>query len=119
MPGCGAGAISWAARADAGLEHTNPGVRARSRASWRFVVLRQALLALSASGPARDAIMATPATRSVVARFVACETIDEALAVTARLAADGRLVTIDFLGEHTTDPAQATAVTDEYVRLLG
>jgi len=82
-------------------------------------VLRQALLALSASGPARDAIMATPATRSVVARFVAGEAIDDALAATAGLAADGRLVTIDFLGEDTTDPAQATAVTDEYVRLLG
>jgi len=84
-----------------------------------FSVLRQALLALSASGPARDAIMATAATRSVVARFVAGETIDEALAVTASLAAGGRLVTIDFLGEDTTDPAQAAAVTDEYVRLLG
>jgi proline dehydrogenase len=82
-------------------------------------VLRQALLALSASEPARDAIMATPATRSVVARFVAGETIDEALEVTASLTADGRLVTLDFLGEDTTDPDQATAVTDEYVRLLG
>jgi proline dehydrogenase len=81
-------------------------------------VLRQALLALSASGPARDAIMATPATRSVVARFVAGESIDEALAVTQSLTADGRLVTIDFLGEDTTDPAQATAVTEEYMRLL-
>jgi proline dehydrogenase len=81
-------------------------------------VLRQALLALSASGPARDAIMATPATRSVVARFVAGETIDEALAVTASLTAASRLVTIDFLGEDTADPGQATAVTDEYVRLL-
>ncbi|HEY7324225.1 MAG TPA: proline dehydrogenase family protein [Streptosporangiaceae bacterium] len=82
-------------------------------------MLRQALLALSASGPARDAIMATPATRSVVARFVAGDTIDEAIAVTRGLADDGRLVTIDFLGEDTTDPAQAAAVADEYVRLLG
>ena len=91
-----------------------------TRLDWRlFAVLRQALLALSASGPARDAIMATPATRSVVARFVAGETIDEALEVTRSLAADRRLVTIDFLGEDTTDPAQAAAVTDEYVRLLG
>jgi len=82
-------------------------------------VLRQALLALSASEQARDAIMATPATRSVVARFVAGETIDEVLAVTRSLAAAGRLVTIDFLGEDTTDPAQAAAVADEYVRLVG
>jgi proline dehydrogenase len=82
-------------------------------------VLRQALLALSASRRSRDVIMATPATRAVVARFVAGETIDDAIAVTRRLDADGRLVTIDFLGEDTTDPEQAAAVTDEYIRLLG
>jgi proline dehydrogenase len=82
-------------------------------------VLRQALLALSASRRSHDVIMATPATRAVVARFVAGETIDDALAVTRRLDADGRLVTIDFLGEDTTDPEQAAAVTDEYIRLLG
>jgi proline dehydrogenase len=82
-------------------------------------VLRQALLALSASRRSREVIMATPATRGVVARFVAGETTDDALAVTQRLAADGRLVTIDFLGEDTTDPEQAAAVTAEYVRLLG
>ena len=82
-------------------------------------MLRQALLALSASRRSRDLIMATPATRAVVARFVAGETIDDALAVTRRLAADGRLVTIDFLGEDTTDPEQAAAVTAEYIRLLG
>jgi proline dehydrogenase len=82
-------------------------------------VLRQALLALSASTQARDVIMATPVTRDVVARFVAGETAAEALTVTGRLLADGRLVTIDFLGEDTTDPEQAATVTDEYVQLLG
>jgi proline dehydrogenase len=81
-------------------------------------VLRQALLALSASTQARDVIMATPVTRDVVARFVAGPTATDALAVTERLLSDGRLVTIDFLGEDTTDPQQAAAVTDEYVRLL-
>jgi proline dehydrogenase len=64
-------------------------------------------------------IMATPATRGVVARFVAGETTDDAIAVTERLAADGRLVTIDFLGEDTTEPEQAAAVTTEYIGLLG
>jgi proline dehydrogenase len=82
-------------------------------------VLRQALLALSASKQARDLIMATPLTRDVVARFVAGETADDALTVTERLISDGRLVTIDFLGEDTTDPEQAASVTEEYVRLLG
>ncbi len=82
-------------------------------------MLRQALLALSASRRSRAVIMATPLARGLVARFVAGETIDEVIAVTERLAADGRLVTIDFLGEDTTDPEQAAAVTQEYVRLLG
>ncbi|MGH3304293.1 MAG: proline dehydrogenase family protein [Streptosporangiaceae bacterium] len=82
-------------------------------------MLRQALLALSASSRSRAVIMATPAARGVVARFVAGETTEDALAVTQRLAADGRLVTIDFLGEDTTEPKQAAAVTAEYVALLG
>jgi proline dehydrogenase len=81
-------------------------------------VLRQALLALSASHQVRDLIMATPVTRDVVARFVAGATAADALAVTERLLADGRLVTIDFLGEDTTDPDQAAAVADEYLLLL-
>jgi proline dehydrogenase len=82
-------------------------------------VLRQALLALSASSQARDLIMATPLTRDVVARFVAGETADDALAATGRLITSGRLVTIDFLGEDTADREQAAAVADEYIRLLG
>jgi proline dehydrogenase len=82
-------------------------------------VLRQALLALSASKQAHDLIMATPVTRDVVARFVAGQTAADALAVTERLLADGRMVTLDFLGEDTTDPDQAAGVADEYVRLLG
>jgi len=82
-------------------------------------VLRQALLALSASHQVRDLIMSTPVTRDVVARFVAGATAADALAVTEGILADGRLVTIDFLGEDTTDPDQAAAVADEYVHLLG
>jgi proline dehydrogenase len=82
-------------------------------------VLRQALLALSASNQARDLIMATPATRDVVARFVAGEAADDVLAVTRRLLAGGLSVSIDFLGEHTTDEERATAVASEYVGLLG
>jgi proline dehydrogenase len=81
-------------------------------------VLRRAMLALSASKQARDLIMATPLTRDVVARFVAGETLADALTATERLISSGRLVTIDFLGEDTVDPDQAAQVTDEYVRLL-
>jgi proline dehydrogenase len=81
-------------------------------------VLRRALLALSASKQTRDLIMATPLTRDVVARFVAGETLADALTATEGLISSGRLVTIDFLGEDTADPDQAAQVTEEYVRLL-
>jgi proline dehydrogenase len=82
-------------------------------------VLRQALLALSASTQARELIMATPLTRDVVARFVAGENAADAITVSRRLIADGLEVSIDFLGEDTVDPEQAAAVAEEYVRLLG
>jgi proline dehydrogenase len=82
-------------------------------------VLRRALLAASASSRIRELITATPVTRDVVARFVAGDTADEALAVTERLLADGLLVTIDYLGEYTQDRDQAAAVAEEYVALLG
>jgi proline dehydrogenase len=74
---------------------------------------------LSASNQARELIKANPLTRDVVARFVAGETADDALAVTRRLLDDGLLVTIDFLGEDTVDPEQAVGVAEEYVRLIG
>ncbi len=81
-------------------------------------MLRQALLALSASNKARELILANPLTRDVVARFVAGETAAEALTATRQLIASSRLVTIDFLGEDTLDPEQAAAVAEEYIRLL-
>ena len=82
-------------------------------------MLRQALLAMSASNQARQLIMANPVTRDVVARFVAGEAAADALAVTQRLVADDLRVSIDFLGEDTVDPEQAAQVAEEYVRLLG
>jgi proline dehydrogenase len=81
-------------------------------------VLRQALLALSASHKARQLILANPLTRDVVERFVAGEAAGDAIGVTQRLVDSGRLVTIDFLGEDTVDPDQAAGVTEEYVGLL-
>jgi proline dehydrogenase len=81
-------------------------------------VLRQALLAASASTRIRHLVTTLPVTRDVVARFVAGDTADQALAVIGRLAGDGLLVTVDYLGEHTTSREQAAAVADEYIALL-
>jgi proline dehydrogenase len=82
-------------------------------------VLHRALLAISASKRIHQLIVGAPLTRDVVARFVAGDSADDALRVTQALQAEGLLVTLDYLGEDTVDPGQASAVTDEYVRLLG
>jgi proline dehydrogenase len=82
-------------------------------------MLRRALLAASASERVRRLVTTTPLARGVVARFVAGDTADDALAATRRLLDDGLLVSLDYLGEDTVDPQQAASVTDEYVQVLG
>jgi proline dehydrogenase len=82
-------------------------------------VLRRVLLAASASSGLRRLITTAPRTRVIVDSYVAGETADDAVRVTRRLRAAGLLVSLDYLGEDTKDPAQAAAVTDEYIQLLG
>jgi proline dehydrogenase len=82
-------------------------------------VLRRALLAASASPRLRRLITTVPQTRAIVDSYVAGETADDAVRVTRGLRAAGLLVSLDYLGEDTRDLAQAAAVTDEYVQLLG
>jgi proline dehydrogenase len=82
-------------------------------------VLRRALLAASASNRLRQLITTAPRTRAIVDSYVAGETADDAVRVTRALRAAGLLVTLDYLGEDTKDPAQAAAVTDEYIQLAG
>jgi proline dehydrogenase len=82
-------------------------------------VLRRAMLAVSASDRIRRLVTSAPYARDVVTRFVAGEATDDALRVTRQLLAAGLLVSLDHLGEHTTDPERAAATADEYVGLLG
>jgi proline dehydrogenase len=82
-------------------------------------VLRRSLLAASASPRLRRFVTTAPATRAIVDKYVAGETADDAVRVTRTLRAAGLLVTLDYLGEDTEDPAQAAAVTDEYIQLAG
>jgi len=81
-------------------------------------VLRRLLLAASASPRFRAIITTVPVTRGIVRRFVAGETAGEAIAVARRLTAEGLLVTIDHLGEDTSDADRAAAVAAEYVGLI-
>jgi proline dehydrogenase len=82
-------------------------------------VVREALLKVSRSGAIKSAITRAPLTRGVVDRYVAGETTEDALRVTRRLADADLTVTIDHLGEDTTEMAQASATTDAYLELLG
>lgn len=82
-------------------------------------VLSSVLLKASRSPLTRRAVTSVPVTRKVVERFVAGEDQDDAVAAVRALAAQGLYATLDHLGEDTTDAAQARAIRDSYVGLLG
>ncbi len=81
-------------------------------------MLRGALLRVSRSHKIKNLVTTAPVTGGVVERFIAGETSQDAVAVTRRLVGAGLLATIDFLGEDTTDRAQADAVVVAYLDLL-
>ncbi len=82
-------------------------------------VLSSVLLKASRSPRSRRTVTAIPATRRVVDRFVAGDDEVAAVAAIHALKAQGLYATLDHLGEDTTDAAQAAAIRDSYVRLLG
>jgi proline dehydrogenase len=79
-------------------------------------MLRSALFAASRSRAVRAAVEAGPFD-PLVNRFVAGTTVEDALTAARRITAD-RLVTVDHLGEDTTDRAQADATVAAYRTLL-
>ncbi|WP_330231631.1 proline dehydrogenase family protein [Nocardia sp. NBC_00508] len=81
-------------------------------------LLRPAMLAASRSPRLERTITRIPATKRVVDRFVAGETEDAAVTTTSALLRSGRSVTIDYLGEDTTDLDEARATVAHYLRLL-
>ncbi|MDX3190068.1 proline dehydrogenase family protein [Streptomyces sp. MN03-5084-2B] len=81
-------------------------------------MLRAPLLAAARSKRIRALVEAVPATRSVVRRFVAGSETADAVRVAGELAADGRRITLDHLGEDTTDAVQAAATVAAYETVL-
>jgi proline dehydrogenase len=82
-------------------------------------VLRKVLMAAAASERVRELVTVTPVTRAVVDRYVAGESIEEAVTVARTLRSAGLLVTLDYLGEETGDAQRAAATAAQYVHLLG
>src|SRR6185369_15581314 len=81
-------------------------------------VVRPVILAAARSGRMRKTAEAFPVTRKVVERFVAGETVSDAVDAVARLRDTGRTVTIDYLGEDTVKIEDAEATVKAYLELL-
>ena len=76
------------------------------------------MLQISESDLVRKAVVTAPVSRAVVARYVAGESVPDAVTVAGELRTTHRLATIDYLGEDTTDAVQAATTRDTYVHLL-
>lgn len=59
-----------------------------------------------------------PLVRRVAARYVAGETLADAVRVTRELNAEGVMGTIDVLGEEISERSQASEAVDEYIRVF-
>jgi proline dehydrogenase len=84
-----------------------------------MLVLRKALMAAAASERVRDVVTSAPGAQGIVDRYVAGESSEDAVAVARTLRSAGLLVTLDYLGEDTTDAQRAAATAAQYVHLLG
>ncbi len=82
-------------------------------------MLRSAILLAAGNARVKSLVATAPVSRSVVARFVAGEGVDDAVRTSRQLVRDGLRVSLDRLGEYTTNPGQAEATTKAYVALLG
>lgn len=81
-------------------------------------MLGPSLLAASRSPGVRRVVTTAPVSRQLVDRFVAGETVREAVEATQSLVDAGLTVSIDRLGEDTRSVFQAAATRDAYVDLL-
>lgn len=82
-------------------------------------LLRRPILALSGSTAVRDIVSKAPLTKPVVDRFIPGESTADAVAAVTALRAKGLRVSLDHLGEDTTDRAAADATVTAYLELIG
>ena len=66
----------------------------------------------------QDVIVGIPASRQMARRFVAGETLDDAIVAICTTNANRMLATLDFLGEHVHTEAEASVNADEYIQAL-
>ncbi|GAC1461386.1 MAG: proline dehydrogenase PutB [Ktedonobacterales bacterium] len=81
-------------------------------------MLKETMLHLAQQEGIKGFMTHNPVGRRVARRFVAGETLDEAMDVTRMLNARGISVSLDHLGENVFDAAEAQATAAEYVATL-
>ncbi len=81
-------------------------------------MLRTILLYLSQAVWAKNLITHFFVARRVAQRFVAGETLDDAVRVVTHLNNEGLVATLDYLGEAVHSEADASSATDHYIKIL-
>lgn len=82
------------------------------------MLTRALVLKIASLPPVRHYITRGRPFRKLVNRFVAGETLQDALRIARQLQSRGMKVSIDYLGESVRDRQMAEAVVDEYLRVL-
>jgi proline dehydrogenase len=80
--------------------------------------MRQSLLWLSEQRRIFNFVRKNRVARKFASRFVAGETIEEAVEATQELAGRGITTSLDFLGESVTMESEAVAARDQYLEML-
>ena len=81
-------------------------------------LLRQPILLLARSQGVKKLVSTMPVSSGIVTSYVPGETTADAVGATSGLVDDGLRVTLDYLGEDTTDAAQADATVAAYKDVL-
>ncbi|MEU8899233.1 proline dehydrogenase family protein [Nocardia sp. NPDC048505] len=81
-------------------------------------ILRPAMLAAARSPRLERTVRRMSSTRRLVRRFVAGDTEAQAIAAATPLLLSGRRISIDYLGEDTTDLGRARSTVEHYLALL-
>ncbi|HUO45528.1 MAG TPA: proline dehydrogenase family protein [Acidimicrobiia bacterium] len=78
----------------------------------------RSVVAVAESPPVRRLVMETPAGRALAHRFVAGETLGEAIDVARHLNREGLVVSLDLLGEEVTESSAVEAAVTGYEECL-
>lgn len=81
-------------------------------------VLKEPILKLSSSGGVRSFVSQNPVGRTMARRFVAGESLTDAISATRELNNQRIHVSLDHLGENTNNPAEAEQAVQQYLALL-